>query len=54
MLTGQPLLLKPWTVHLGKVLRGVLPTRAWDAAAGSLFGIYHSMDRFTGRPEVRS
>jgi all-trans-retinol dehydrogenase (NAD+) len=50
MRAGQPVLIKPWTAHLGKILRGVLPVRVWDAAAGGVLGIYHSMDRFTGRP----
>jgi all-trans-retinol dehydrogenase (NAD+) len=50
MCAGQAVLIKPWTAHLGKILRGVLPVRAWDAAAGGVLGIYHSMDRFTGRP----
>jgi hypothetical protein len=51
MRAGRPILLQPWTVQLGKVLRGVLPVRAWDAAAGSFLGIYHSMDHFTGRED---
>ncbi|MFC6356127.1 SDR family NAD(P)-dependent oxidoreductase [Luethyella okanaganae] len=49
MLAGKPMLLLPWSVGLSKVLRGVLPLRAWDAIAGRVFGVYSSMDRFTGR-----
>ncbi len=49
MLDGRPMLMLPWTVGLGKVLRGVLPTKAWDAVAGRLFHVYSSMEGFTGR-----
>lgn len=49
MLRGTPLVSKPWTVKLAMALRGILPTRAWDAVAGRVFHVYSSMDRFTGR-----
>lgn len=49
MLNGKPLLLKPWTVGLGRLLKGLLPTRAWDVVAGRVFKVYRSMDEFTGR-----
>ncbi|HYI33720.1 MAG TPA: SDR family oxidoreductase [Glaciibacter sp.] len=49
MLAGTPLLMLPWTVSLSKALRGILPLPVWDAVAGG-FGVYRSMDRFTGRP----
>ena len=49
MLAGRPMLMLPWTVGLAKTLRGLLPTRAWDAVAGRVFGVYDSMDEFTGR-----
>ncbi|MEO6309765.1 MAG: SDR family oxidoreductase [Leifsonia sp.] len=49
MLAGKPQLMMPWTVGLARALRGVLPQPAWDAVAGGLFGVYRSMDRFTGR-----
>lgn len=49
MVAGTPMVLKPWTVKLAMALRGVLPTRAWDAVAGPVFHVYSSMDRFTGR-----
>jgi short-subunit dehydrogenase len=49
MLAGTPMVMLPWTVGLSKVLRGVLPLRVWDAVAGGLFGVYSSMERFTGR-----
>ena len=53
MLAAKPIVSKPWTVKLAMALRGVLPTRAWDVVAGRVFGVYSSMDRFTGRPETR-
>ena len=49
MLRGTPVVMKPWTVKLAMALRGVLPTRVWDRVAGSVFHVYSSMDRFTGR-----
>lgn len=49
MLAGRPMLVLPWSVGLARVLKGLLPLRAWDAVAGSVFGVYSSMDHFTGR-----
>jgi NAD(P)-dependent dehydrogenase (short-subunit alcohol dehydrogenase family) len=49
MLAGRPVVAKPWTVKLGMAARGVLPTRAWDVVASRVFGVYSSMDHFTGR-----
>nr|HMM83399.1 3-oxoacyl-ACP reductase [Terrimesophilobacter sp.] len=49
MLKGRPLLMKPWTVGLGRTVKGLLPTRAWDVVAGKVFKVYSSMDEFTGR-----
>ena len=49
MLAGKPQLMMPWTVGLARALRGVLPQPAWDAVAGRVFGVYRSMDTFTGR-----
>ena len=49
MIKGRPMLMKPWTVGLGRALKGVLPTRAWDLVAGRVFKVYSSMDDFTGR-----
>lgn len=48
MLAGRPMLMLPWSVGFARLLKGVLPTRAWDAVADRL-GVYHSMDLFTGR-----
>lgn len=52
MLSGRPLVLKPWTVKLGMAARGLLPTRAWDVVAGKVFHVYSSMDHFTGRTDA--
>src|SRR5690554_804101 len=49
MLVGKAQLLLPWTVHLSKVLKGILPLRAWDYLAGNVFGVYTTMTEFTGR-----
>ncbi len=49
MLSGRPMVLKPWTVKLGMAMRGVLPTRAWDFVADKVFHVYSSMDHFIGR-----
>ncbi|KIS27019.1 short-chain dehydrogenase [Arthrobacter sp. SPG23] len=51
MAAGRPLLIAPATANLGKVLRGILPVRAWDLIGGRLFGIYAGMEKFTGRAE---
>ncbi|MHA7264540.1 SDR family NAD(P)-dependent oxidoreductase [Arthrobacter sp. TMN-37] len=50
MLEGRARLQLPWTVALGGALRGLLPQPAWDLVAGRIFGVYRSMDTFTGRP----
>jgi short-subunit dehydrogenase len=49
MVRGTPMVLRPWTVKLAMALRGVLPTRVFDAIAGRVFRVYSSMDQFTGR-----
>lgn len=48
MLAAKPVQLTPPAVNLAKVLRGVLPVRAWDRLA-NLMGVYRSMQKFTGR-----
>lgn len=48
MLSGKPVQLTPWAVNLAKLLRGLLPVRAWDVAVRRM-RVYSSMDRFTGR-----
>lgn len=54
MLAGRPFLMLPWTVSLGRALNGLLPQRAFDFFAGRLFGVYRSMDDFTGRVAQKS
>ena len=49
MLAGAPLVELPWSVGLSRALRGVLPTRLFDRLVGDGFGVYRSMERFTGR-----
>jgi len=49
MKEGTPILMMPWTVKLSTALRGVLPIAAWDVVAGRVFGVYKSMEHFTGR-----
>ncbi len=48
MLSGKPVRLTPWAVNLAKVLKGVLPVRAWDFVAARM-GVYSSMDEYRGR-----
>ncbi|MGA7205190.1 MAG: SDR family oxidoreductase [Specibacter sp.] len=49
MKEGTPILMMPWTVKLSTALRGVLPVAVWDVVAGRVFGVYKSMEHFTGR-----
>jgi short-subunit dehydrogenase len=49
MKTGKPFLTMPWMVRVSMMFKGLLPTRLFDAIAGRLFGVYHSMDQFKGR-----
>lgn len=49
MLAARPLLELPGSVRLSRVLRAVLPTRVFDRVVGDGFGVYRSMERFTGR-----
>ena len=49
MRTGTSMLMLPWTVHLSKFLKGVLPQRAFDVIADKVFHVYSSMDNFRGR-----
>ncbi len=48
LLAGTPVVLAPSSVAVAPLLRGLLPTRAFDAVAERM-GIYSSMARFTGR-----
>ncbi len=39
----------PFMVQLIPLLRGILTTRLFDLIAGKIFGVYHTMETFTGR-----
>ncbi len=51
MLAGRAFVVLPRTVQLGEMLKGIVPTGVRDFLADRVFGIYHTMDDFTGRPE---
>lgn len=51
MLAGRPEVMIPWSVPLARLLRGMLPTGAYDVVAGAM-RVYGSMDGFTGRREA--
>lgn len=45
----------PFGFHFIRFWQAVLPTKAFDWLFGEVFGIYHTMDNFTGRkPESKS
>jgi all-trans-retinol dehydrogenase (NAD+) len=50
-LAGRPFVVLPKTVQLGEILKGVVPTDVRDFLADRVFGVYHTMDDFTGRTE---
>ena len=41
--------LIPVPYHFVRFMQGILPIRLFDWVFGEVFGIYHSMDNFTGR-----
>ncbi len=41
----------PFPFHFIRFWQGVLPTRFFDWFFGQVFGIYHTMDHFTGRKQ---
>lgn len=43
------LLRLPAILNTLPLVRGIMPTRVFDAVGARLFGIYHSMDHFRGR-----
>jgi len=49
MKSGKAMLLMPWTVHLSKILKGILPIKLFDFIADHVFGAYRSMADFKGR-----
>lgn len=50
-LGGRPFVVLPRTVQLSEILKGVLPTGVRDFLADRVFGVYHTMEDFTGRNE---
>jgi all-trans-retinol dehydrogenase (NAD+) len=48
--TNQPILMQPDNVNLVPLLKGMFPTKIFDAVAGWL-GVYNSMSTFEGRVE---
>ena len=48
-LAGRPFVVLPKTVQLGEMLKGVVPTGVRDFLADRVFGVYHTMEDFTGR-----
>ena len=49
MLAGRPFVVLPRTVMLSEMLKGVVPTGVRDFLADRVFGVYHTMEDFTGR-----
>ena len=41
--------LIPFPYHFVRLMQGILPTKFFDWFYGEVFGIYHSMDNFTGK-----
>ncbi|MDE7126357.1 MAG: SDR family oxidoreductase [Bacteroidales bacterium] len=39
----------PWSFHFIRFCQAILPTSWFDFIFGEIFGIYHTMDHFTGR-----
>ncbi len=48
MTRGAPLLVMPWTSRVNRMITGLLPIKVRDFYLDRA-GVYHSMDRFTGR-----
>lgn len=39
----------PWGFHIVRLFQGIFPSPVFDFLFGKLFGVYHTMDHFTGR-----
>jgi len=46
---GKARLREPFMVKLTPFIKGILPAKVYDFVAGKIFGVYNSMDTFTGR-----
>jgi NAD(P)-dependent dehydrogenase (short-subunit alcohol dehydrogenase family) len=51
MLAGRPFVVLPRTVQLSEMLKGVVPTGVRDFLADRVFGVYSTMEDFTGRAQ---
>ncbi len=50
MLNGDAMLVLPRTVLLSEMMKGFVPIGIRDFIAGSVLGVYNTMDDFKGRP----
>ncbi|MEO1063304.1 MAG: SDR family NAD(P)-dependent oxidoreductase [Actinomycetota bacterium] len=50
-LDGRPFVVLPKTVQLSEMLKGVVPTGVRDFLADRVFGVYRTMEDFTGRAQ---
>lgn len=53
MLSGDAMLVLPRTVLLSEMMKGFVPTGLRDFLAGSVLGVYNTMDDFKGRQETK-
>lgn len=53
MLAGAPFVVLPKTVMLSEMLKGVVPIGVRDFIADHVIGVYHTMDEFTGRAQLK-
>ena len=51
MLKGKSFLVMPKAVLLSETLKGIVPVWMRDFLADRVFGVYHTMDDFHGRPD---
>lgn len=51
MLKGKPFVIMPKTVLLSEAFKGIVPLWIRDFLADKVFGVYHTMDDFQGRPD---
>jgi len=50
MIRGKKnLLILPRVARISTLVKGILPQGAYDWVADKIFGVYHTMDQFTGR-----
>ncbi|TGJ99060.1 SDR family NAD(P)-dependent oxidoreductase [Leptospira langatensis] len=49
MKKGKARVLLPWTIYLSNMLKGILPISVFDWVADRIFGVYGTMESFTGR-----